>query len=160
MQIVIDIPEWKYKSICEGVEASKRCGVVGPAPDIHEAIANGIPLPKGHGDLIDRRELKKDVYTTTEWNGDVHRIIYEASVDDAPTIIPADKRSEDNEEVNKIEKAPSVNPQPKMGHWIEHKVNGALYIKCSECSCYFREKLLLINNYCPYCGVKMQKEEK
>lgn len=54
MQIVIDIPEWKYKSICEGVEASKRCGVVGIDPDIHEAIYNGTPLPKGHGELIDK----------------------------------------------------------------------------------------------------------
>lgn len=54
MEIVIDIPEWKYKSICEGVEASKRCGVVGIDPDIHEAIYNGTPLPKGHGELIDK----------------------------------------------------------------------------------------------------------
>ena len=28
IELVIKIPEWKYKSICEGVEASKRCGVV------------------------------------------------------------------------------------------------------------------------------------
>lgn len=54
MEIVITIPEWKYKSICEGVEASKRCDVVGIDPDIHEAIYNGIPLPKGHGELIDK----------------------------------------------------------------------------------------------------------
>lgn len=52
MKIVIDIPEWKYKSICEGVEASKRCGVVGRDPDIHEAIKNGTPLPEHHGRLI------------------------------------------------------------------------------------------------------------
>lgn len=44
MKLIIDIPEWKYKSICEGVEASKRCGVVGVDPDIHEAIYNSIPL--------------------------------------------------------------------------------------------------------------------
>lgn len=44
MKLIIDIPEWKYKSICEGVEASKRCGVVGIDPTIHEAIANGTPL--------------------------------------------------------------------------------------------------------------------
>ena len=56
-------------------------------------IANGTPLPKKHGDLIDRQELKKEVYTTTEWNGDIHRIIYEASIDDAPTIIEADKEN-------------------------------------------------------------------
>lgn len=53
---------------------------------IAKAIRKGIPLPE-HGDLIDRRELKKEVYTTTEWNGDIHRIIYEASIDDAKPII-------------------------------------------------------------------------
>jgi hypothetical protein len=49
MQIVIDIPEetyeyWKNHSH-EYVLA--------------EAIKNGTPLPKGHGDLIDREELLK-----------------------------------------------------------------------------------------------------
>lgn len=58
MEIVIKIPEWKYKSICEGVEASKRCGVVGIDFNIHEAIRNGIPLPEHHGDLIDRDNIE------------------------------------------------------------------------------------------------------
>lgn len=44
MKLIINIPEWKYKSICEGVEASKKCGVVGIDPGIHEAIYNGTPL--------------------------------------------------------------------------------------------------------------------
>lgn len=44
VKLIIELPEWKYKSICEGVEASKRCGVVGIDPDIHEAIYNGTPL--------------------------------------------------------------------------------------------------------------------
>lgn len=44
MKLIIDIPEWKYKSICEGVEASKKCDVVGIDPSVHEAIYNGIPL--------------------------------------------------------------------------------------------------------------------
>lgn len=52
-----------------------------------ECVRRGTPLPEHHGDLIDRRELKKEVYTTTEWNGDIHRIIYEASIDDAKPII-------------------------------------------------------------------------
>ena len=90
MQIVIDIPEKIYTHLRDG-------GSIGASLMIENAIKRGTPLPKGHGDLIDRRELKKDVYTTTEWNGDVHRIIYEASVDDddAPTIIEAE--SEDKE---------------------------------------------------------------
>ena len=56
------------------------------------AMKNGILLPEHHGDLIDRRELKKEVYTTTEWNGDIHRIIYEASIDDAKPIIEGSEK--------------------------------------------------------------------
>ena len=91
MQIAIDIPEKIYTHLRDG-------GSIGASLMIENAIKKGTPLPKGHGDLIDRRELKKDVYTTTEWNGDVHRIIYEASVDDAPTIIEADKAESENKE--------------------------------------------------------------
>lgn len=45
---------------------------------------------KGHGRLIDADKLKEETYTTTEWNGDVHQIIYRISLDDAPTIIERD----------------------------------------------------------------------
>ncbi len=61
IELVIKIPEWKYKSICEGVEASKRCGVVGIDPDIHEAIYNGTPLPKEHGRLGDLDALEEEM---------------------------------------------------------------------------------------------------
>ena len=54
MKIIIDIPEWKYKSICEGVEASKRCGVVGVDPDIHEAIYNGTMLDSVKAEFINQ----------------------------------------------------------------------------------------------------------
>ena len=66
MKLIIEIPEWKYKSICEGVEESKRCGVVGVDPDIHEAIYNGIPLDdvkaeiKGWYWQADKQALAKD----------------------------------------------------------------------------------------------------
>ena len=91
MQIVIDISEKQYEIVKEYVET------VDDKSLLAKAIVNGKSLPKGHGDLIDRRELKKEVYTTTEWNGDVHRIIYETSIDDAKPIIEAD-RSADKEE--------------------------------------------------------------
>ena len=86
MEIVIKIDEWKYKSICEGVEASKRGGVVGVAPTIYEAIYNGTPLPKGHGRLIDADALyemsrlchtEEDGTACVEWR----------EINDAPTII-------------------------------------------------------------------------
>ena len=56
-------------------------------------IDKGIPLPKGHGDLIDRRELKENVvYIIKDLTGTFHNVIHESSVDDAQTIIKADMR--------------------------------------------------------------------
>lgn len=76
MKLIIEIPEWKYKSICEGVEASKRCGVIGIDPDIHEAIYNGIPYEarpqgeysRGFIDALDKAFSKFDANCT--YSGD------------------------------------------------------------------------------------------
>lgn len=95
IELVIKIPEWKYKSICERVEASKRCGDVGidlnPAI-IYEAIYNSTPLPKGHGDLIDRGELKTH-FIGTEQGTDLE-VYLEPTIINAPPIIKADKEDE------------------------------------------------------------------
>ena len=48
MQIVIDIPDEKYDRLLYQDIISLR-----------SYVENGIVLPKGHGDLIDRRELLK-----------------------------------------------------------------------------------------------------
>lgn len=77
MRIVIDIPDWRYKSICKGIEATKRCGVVGPDPVIHEAIYKGIPLPKGHGRLIDADDINNHIIGCVDTR-------------DCPTIIDKD----------------------------------------------------------------------
>ena len=47
---------------------------------------------------------------------------------------------------------PSVNPQPKTGHWID--VFGGC--KCSECDCLEG----WYSNYCPTCGIKMVEPQK
>ena len=106
MKIVIDIPEWQYKSICEEIEASKRCGVVGIDPDIHEAIYNGVPLPKGHGRLIDADDLIQDIIDDSQlciFNSECERIVHDKMVDfavdritEAPPIIEADKEVNDD----------------------------------------------------------------
>lgn len=84
IELVIRIPEGLKKDFELERWTALSC------MEMKNALEKATLLPKGHGDLIDRRELKKEVYTTTEWNGDVHRIIYEASVDDASPIIEAD----------------------------------------------------------------------
>ena len=63
-------------------------------------IDKGILLPKGHGDLIDRRELKENVvYIIKDLTGTFHNVIHESSVDDASTIIKADKAESEERNV-------------------------------------------------------------
>ena len=53
MKLLIDIPEHIYEHAKEGSEDSRDEG------EAMRAIANGSPLPKGHGRLIDADALKK-----------------------------------------------------------------------------------------------------
>ena len=78
MQIVIEIDEKTYAT-------AKRHGLYG-YPHLSRAIANGKPLPKGHGRLIDADDLW-DAYQDLDYD------FYEA-MDVAKTILEADKESE------------------------------------------------------------------
>lgn len=75
IELVIKIPEEEYRNICL---MSK--GGIGMA--LYDWIANGKPLPKGHGDLIDRKDVSL-------WTAHLVDGIF---ICDAPTIIEADKR--------------------------------------------------------------------
>ena len=86
MKIVIDIPEERHEFIK---------GLDNTCYDIHAAIAQGTPLPKGHGDLISREALKKsiksyadDQYAENEYLGEYAIMDI---IDNAPAVIPADK---------------------------------------------------------------------
>ena len=74
MQIVIDITEGHYKTL----QAMSDIGL----GYYYDAILNGTPLPKGHGDLIDRKDF--DMITKEEINA-------------MKPVIEADKESEDEE---------------------------------------------------------------
>lgn len=83
MQIVIDIPDQKYKWIVENPQTY--------TDELCKAIANGTPLPKGHGRLIDADALN--------FNADYcEPLISKRDFDFAPTIIESDKESEDKNE--------------------------------------------------------------
>lgn len=80
MKIIIDIPKEMYSDIKDNSRFMlDYCDIVA------EAIANGTPLPKGHGRLGDLDKLYKKfisiepLYRTKEW------------IAEAPTIIEADK---------------------------------------------------------------------
>ena len=82
MQIVIEISDKRYKEI---VETDKP--VIIYRSDVAKVLVNGTPLPKGHGDLIDRKELLKQPMDKANYPSNYVQI--------APTIIKADEESEE-----------------------------------------------------------------
>ena len=82
MEIVINITENIYNLITEGDE--NRDFVY--KSDLMHAIENGTPLPKGHGDLIDRKELLKQPIDKANYPSNYVQI--------APTVIKEDKGNE------------------------------------------------------------------
>lgn len=82
MEIVIKIPKQMYLN----AKAGMLCG----SDVLVNAIRNGTPLPKGHGDLIDAyqemRLMQSCDYDTYE---DYSRAF--DMLDNAPTIVEADK---------------------------------------------------------------------
>ena len=83
MQIVIDIPEEEYNII----KNSKR-----PMVWAEHLIAEGKPLPKGHGRLGDLDALREEV---SSWGmNDYEPSDFMDAIDQADTIIEADKEKE------------------------------------------------------------------
>lgn len=77
MKLVIEIDEDYYDLLKHGVYCGDDYVPI-------KIIVNGTPLPKGHGDLIDRDRA------------------YEfSSIEDMPAIIEADKESEDKNDTDK-----------------------------------------------------------
>ena len=89
MQIVIDIPDENYKK--DNLIYFFGCY----SEKLDEVIKNGTPLPKGHGDLIDRNEI--------EYMKAIHDLVWGKITSSecatkikysAPTIIKADEVEE------------------------------------------------------------------
>lgn len=91
MKIVIDIPEEDYhfvkKQVANGISITNPLKI---------CIANGTPLPKGHGDLKDTEKLKNAFIA---WSMAVHGNFTDADIAsiiyNSPTIIKADKEGDD-----------------------------------------------------------------
>ena len=103
MEIVINIPEEVYNKL---PEAELGSNVVA---DVLEAVENGTPLPKGHGRLKDEDEIVKAIEDRVEFlrKNDAVFMRLRKDIDilgcipkirrEVPTIIEADKESEDKE---------------------------------------------------------------
>ena len=105
MKLIIDITEDCYRYIKELqsiIVARGTCKTI--QMDVINAIKNGIPLPKGHGRLIDAEKLANDVNALKDnWYKDFNMNEYESgryesydyvetiTIEEAPTIIEADK---------------------------------------------------------------------
>ena len=91
MKLVINIHEKDYQSILNS----------GQVPySVVYAIMNGTPLPKGHGDLIDRRSFRENIdmcLPFTKYWQDHNPVLNMAKselllcLESEPTIIEADK---------------------------------------------------------------------
>lgn len=80
MKIIIDILEEEYQKVQDGRA---------PVSIMRNAIKNGIPLPKGHGRLIDADRLRS-MYSINRANFNTV-VGIQKWIDNAPTIIEADK---------------------------------------------------------------------
>ena len=87
MEIVVKIPDDMIKSLEQGNFGAKY-----NIYDLVGCLMNGTPLPKGHGRLIDADDLDITTITTDDYRGnEVLDIVLKEDVDNAPTIIEADK---------------------------------------------------------------------
>jgi hypothetical protein len=90
MQIVIDIPEESYVALIEIKCALQR------SAGFEKFIVNGIPLPKGHGRLIDADETISNICGSScgchlEECGNDNPCYSVTRIKSAKTIIEADK---------------------------------------------------------------------
>lgn len=95
IELVIKIPEEKLSLI----KNKRYCGLYDS--DLYKAIANGIALPKGHGDLKDTDAINERYYSIYDdaincSNQPTYKYLldkWSMCLDTAPTIIEADKEN-------------------------------------------------------------------
>lgn len=87
MQIVIDIPEERYKDLqrIASVQIDRQ-----HFQTAEQLIANGIPLPKGHGRLIDADTLEECKEVMNTIMNECEYAVRMDEVRNVPTIIEAD----------------------------------------------------------------------
>lgn len=84
MKILVDIPKKTFEEIQE--RSIITCGETF-AQKLVKYIRNGKPLPKGHGDLIDRNELLDESYQIDSMYCMYDEVVNVNDIKNAPTII-------------------------------------------------------------------------
>ena len=94
MQIVIDIPDKVYSYIITQCKEISEDAVDAPIIHIIKSIISSIPLPKGHGRIIDESKITT-LYTYVPnafcKGGGWKTEDFTATNTDAPTIVDSDK---------------------------------------------------------------------
>ena len=118
MQLIIDIPEEMYKNIqIRDWRKDDRKWF----SEEWRAIRNGTPLSKGHGDLIERSEAIKinELHHGQMPNHINHQIWNE--INNAPTIIEADKELEQPDKCKFFKDADCCYPIEDCDNCPNHK---------------------------------------
>lgn len=90
IELVIKIPRKVYRYV-------QQMGSINmlDTQQVANAIFDGTPLPKGHGRLKDVDALDTTTVTTDDYSGNkVLDVVLQEDINDAPTIIEADKSEE------------------------------------------------------------------
>ena len=130
-------------------------------------------------ELISRKSAKNAIYKVClfEGNKDIFvKILDEinklSSIEQEPSgdlisrqaVIDACEQSINIlEAVDRIMDLPSVEQEPKTGHWIESNIPNEKYV-CSECggACWYYDYQgdVAKSRYCPNCGAKMVEPQE
>lgn len=84
MKIMVDVPDEEYESYALAITFGMGSAAI-------RRILNGTPLPKGHGDLIDRNELEECKEIMNTITGESKYAVRMDDIRNMPTIIEADK---------------------------------------------------------------------
>ena len=100
MRLIIDIPEEDYNNIAPVLNGETIEGGFDILKTL-EIIKNGTPLPKGHGRLKDVDKIGLTNFECFMCNGDYKEALkkYIEKIENAPTIIEADKEAEDEDHI-------------------------------------------------------------
>lgn len=93
IELVIKIPEEVYEHILKTKSIPDMLGI--DIVNTINAVKIGTPLPKGHGDLIDRNALEYEIASIEGYSELDYECVEKEDIEQAPVIIEADEAETD-----------------------------------------------------------------